>query len=272
MQEELDLREVLRLLWKNRFLIASVVALSVVTVVAASFLTPPIYQVSGIVFLGNFNDTVYSNINSVKVLMTSDGFLSEVIEELSFEVAPNTYNSFKSGIEVDAAKDTRNLLVITCRSPNSSEGREIVQTMIRIFAGRSNTSYNAERQIALSQMSRIRTDLIDAENDINQTRKVLKELQDSQGSLQVEAELRISRTLEYLQGEEAWYSGLMDRYTSQEIKLDQLEPMRVVQEPRLPADPMQAKTALNVMMAAMFGLIIGIFAAFLREGLRELVL
>lgn len=272
MHEEIGLQDIIHILLRNRYLIAAAVSISVVIAGAISFLAPPTYQVSSIIFLGNFNDTVYCNIDSAKALLTSDGFLSEVIEGLSFEVPPNAYNSFKGGIEVDAAKDTRNLLIITCISPNSSEGREIVQTMIRIFAGRSNISYNAEKQIALSQMSRIKTDLIDAENDINQTRKVLKELQDSQGSLQVEAELRISRTMEYLQGEEAWYSGLMDRYASQEIKLDRLEPMRVVQEPRLPAAPMQAKTALNVMMAAMFGLIIGIFAAFLREGLRGLVL
>ena len=272
MQDELDLRDVFHVLWKNRFLITIAVALSILIASAANFLAPPIYQVSGIVFLGSFNDTVYNNVDSTKALLTSDGFLSEVIEQLSFEVPPNMHNLFKGGIEVDAAKDSRNLLVITCRSPNSSEGKEIVETMVRIFAGRSNISYNAKKQIALNQMTRIRADLIDAENDINQTRKVLKELQNAQGPLQVEVELRISRTLEYLQGEEAWYSGLMDRYASLEIKLDQMVPMRVVQEPKVPAAPLQTKVASNIIIAAMFGLIIGIFAAFLREGIRELVL
>lgn len=275
MDDEIDLRDVFRMLWKNRSLAAGTIIISIVIAILASLLMPQIYQVSGIIYLGNFSDSVYANADSAKALMISDGFLSEAIEKLSFEVPSDKYNLFKSGIEIDAAKDAENLLVITCNSPNGTEGKEIVETMISIFAARSIVSYNSERQIPLDQMARIKADIISVENSINQTREVLNNLQDAHVTdtiSRIETELRISRTLEFLQAEEAWHSSLMDRYDSLEIRLDQLVPMRVVQEPRLPAAPMQTKMALNVIMATVFGLILGIFAAFLREGIRGLVL
>jgi len=275
MDDEISLRDIFRVLWKNRSLLAGTIIISIVIAILASLLMPQIYQVSGIIYLGNFSDGVYTNTDSAKALMVSDGFLSETIEQLSFEVPSDKYNLFKSGIEIDHAKDAENILVITHNSPNGTEGKEIVETMIRIFAARSNVSYNIERQIPLDQMARIKADIISVEDSINQTHEVLNNLQDAHGTdtiSRIETELRISRTLELLQGEEAWYSSLMDRYSSLEIKLDQLEPMMVVQEPRLPAAPIQTKMTLNIMIAAMFGLIIGILAAFLKGGLQELVL
>jgi len=269
MHEGIGLLDIFQLLWKNRYLIVASLVISIVIAGAVSFLASPTYQISSIIFLGDFNDTVYNDIDSVKVLLTSDGFLSEVLNQLSFKIPDREYSSFKDRIEIEPVINAKNLLVISYISSNGTEGKEILDAMIRTFTNRSMIIYNIKRQTYLNQMASIDKRMTAIDKDINQTRKMIKILQDAQDSSSVETELRISRTLEYLADEEKLYISQQDRYSSLEMILQQFVPMKVVQEPKKPVSPIPTKVTLNFMVAGLLGMMIGIFAAFLREGLRR---
>ena len=82
-------------------------------------------------------------------------------------------------------------------------------------------------------------------------------------------ELRISRTLEYLQGGESRRSTLLDRELELEKQLTLLRHLDVVQETREPIAPIESKKVLMIAVAGMLGLMVGVLAAFMRERLRR---
>jgi len=271
MDDEIDLRDIFRVLWKSRVLITGFFMMAMLVSGVVSFSTPPAYKVSGIIALGNYNDSIYTSQAPAMNLMISDGFLLDVIEQLSFDVPSDKFDQFKNDIEVTPVNGADNLLIISVKTAKSQEGREIVEKMILLFANRSEKNYNIQKKSLLDRLAKTKGQLTVVENDINQTRKVLTSMENAPGVSPVEKELRISRTLEYLQGEESRRSSLIDRYLSLQKQSDLFRNVDAVQTPKEPVSPMKTQRALMVAISGLLGLMIGIFAAFLRGGLGRKV-
>jgi len=89
------------------------------------------------------------------------------------------------------------------------------------------------------------------------------------GTPTMDIELRISRTLDYLQSGESRRSTLLDRELELEKQLTLLRHLEVIQETREPVAPIESKKVVIVAVAGMLGLMVGVLAVFLREGLRR---
>lgn len=227
----------------------------------------PSYRSSTIVALGNFGDPIYTNQDSATTIILSDEYLLDVIEQLDFEVPPEEFRGFKNSISID--KGSSNLLVISAERRSGQEGVEIIETIVELFAERSEESYNTHTDILLDELASVQRRLEIAEMNVNQTRQTLEKLEDAPGTSQTENEIRISRTLELLNGQESRRSSLEARELELQSKLTLNRHLEVVQEAREPVAPMASKKVLMVAVAGMLGLMVGVFAAFLREGLRR---
>jgi hypothetical protein len=120
-------------------------------------------------------------------------------------------------------------------------------------------------QLAITQVN---MDILNG--DVNESRELLKNIQNNASSESPQQDdLRFSRMIEYLQIEEKRRQDLLDRYLDLQKQFTLARHLKVVQEPRVPLIPELSQKIVIVASAAMLGLIIGIFAAFLREGLRR---
>jgi capsular polysaccharide biosynthesis protein len=266
MDDEIDLRDIFHILWKRRLLIIAVFAIAVLVAGVISFTMPPVYRISSIVALGNFEDPVYTSQASAKIIILSDEFLLGVFEELSSNARARGFGSFKESVKVEPLKDSDMLIEISVETPGRQQGREAVEKIVGLYAKNSEDSYNKYKKIMSDQLAVTQERLDAIDTDINLTRKVLMDLQESSSSPEaVQVEIRFSRTLDRLSDMEAQRSVLIDRSLDQQKQLAMIKHLDIVQPAREPVSPIWPKKTLIVAVAGMLGLMVGIFAAFLLE-------
>ncbi len=271
MEDEIYLSDIFRVLWKNRYMIIGIFAIFVLVAGVVSFaVMSPSYRSSAIVALGNYGEPIYTSQDSAMAIMESDEYMLDVIDQLDFEVPPEEFRSLKEGIEIEPVKGSSSLLMISAVRKEKQEGKEIVDTMIRLFGERSENSYNRQQKILSDSLASTEMRLETTELDLGQTREVLMEIIEyGSGTPTMDIELRISRTLDYLQSGESRRSTLLDRELELEKQLTLLRHLEVIQETREPVAPIESKRVVIVAVAGMLGLMVGILAAFVREGLRR---
>jgi uncharacterized protein involved in exopolysaccharide biosynthesis len=264
LEEELELRDLILILWKRRKLILGIFLLAVLAAAAVSFAIPPTYEVSTIIALGVFPDPTYTSQASAREILLSDELLLKVVSDLKLDVPREKFRSFKQTIKVEPVNDT-NFLKISIQTTNRSEGKAIVEKMVELFKERSSASYQQYRQLLAGQLDAVRTRLSSVEADIKKTREVLSAIESTTGISSVEKDLRRSRTLEYLQSEESQRIELLDRYLALQKEINELKNVQVIRGAREPVYPVKPNKKLNVALAGMLGLMSGIFMAFILE-------
>ena len=267
MEDEIDLRDIFGVLWKRRLLILGTFLIAVLVAGVVSFALPPVYKVSSIIAVGNYNDPVYASQASMKSVMESDEFLLEVFQSISPNGNDSDFRSFKDSIKVEPVSDK--LMEISIETKKRQEGLRAVETIINRYSTLSEDSYNKQKKVLSDQLAFTEQRINIINMEINQTGEAFQDLQNSSDSSSVEAELRFSRTIDLLSGKETQRSALMDRRMDLQNQLLQIRDLEIVQPAIEPVTPIGPRKALIVAIAGMLGLMAGVFAAFLREGLKR---
>jgi len=268
MEDEIDLRDIFGVLWKRRLLILGTFIIAVLLAGVISFAMPPVYKVSSIIVVGIFDDPTYASQASMKNVMLSDEFLLEIFEVISPNGTSGDFRTFKDDVKVEPVEDSDRLVEISIETKKKKEGLKAVETMIERYSMLSQDSYNKQEKILESQLADAeqRLDVINME--INQTREAMQGMEETSGSsTAVLAEMRFSRTLDILNGKESQRSELMDRRMELQNQLLLIRNLEIVQPAREPISPIWPRKALIIAIAGMLGLMAGVLAAFLREGL-----
>lgn len=264
MDDEIDLRDIFRILWKRRLLIIGVFAIAVLMAGVISFTMPSVYRVSSIVAMGNFEDPVYTTQASAKSIMLSDQFLQEVFQQL-----PNTtiseFKRFKGTVKVESVKDSDRLIEISIETPDRQEGKEAVEKMVLRYSNISADSFNRYKKALSDQLASNQERLNTMNLEINLTRNALQNMQNTSGSSAVEGEISFSRALDRLSSMEGQRSALIDRGLDLQKQLELLRHLEVISPAREPVSPIGPRRVLMVAIAGMLGLMVGIFVALILE-------
>jgi len=270
MEDEIDLRDIFGVLWKRRLLILGTFIIAVLLAGVISFAMPPVYKVSSIIAIGYFDDPAYTSQASMKNVMLSDEFLLDVFEVISPNGNSSDFRTFKDSVEVEPARDSDRLVEISIETKKRKEGLKAVETMIERYSELSENSYNKQKKILEDQLSDAEQRLEVVNMEINQTREALQDMEETSGSsTAVQAEMRFSRTLDILNGKESQRSALMDRRMELDKQLLLIRNLEIVQPAKEPISPIWPRKALIVGIAGILGLMLGVMAAFLREGLAR---
>lgn len=269
MEDEIDLRDIFGVLWKRRLLILGTFIVAVLLAGVISFAMPPVYKVSSIVAVGFYDDPAYTSQASMKNVMLSDEFLLEVFEVISPNGTSGDFRTFKDDVKVEPVKDSDRLVEISMETKKRKEGLKAVETMIERYSALSQNSYNKQKKILEDQLANTEQRIEVVNLEINQTREALQNMEETSGSSAVQAEMRFSRTLDILNGKESQRSALMDRRMELDKQLLLIRNLEIVQPAREPISPIWPRKALIVGIAGILGLMLGVMAAFLREGLAR---
>lgn len=264
MDDEIDLRDIFRVLWKRRLLIIGVFVVAVLIAGVISFAMPSVYRVSSIVAMGNYEDPVYTSQASAKSIMLSDQFLLEVFE-MHPNATTNGFGAFKGGVKVEPVKDSDRLIEISVETTDRKVGRVAVENMISLYANRSDESYDRYKKSLSDQLAATQERLNILDMEINQTREALQYTQNASGSSAMQAELSFSRALDRLSGMEAQRSALIDQSLDLQKQLNLLRHLVVISPAVEPVSPVGPRRVLMVAIAGMLGLMVGILAALILE-------
>jgi capsular polysaccharide biosynthesis protein len=269
MDDEIDLRDIFRILWKRRLMIIGIFVVAVMIAGVISFAMPPVYSVSSIIAAGNYDDSAFTSQASMQSIISSDGFLLDVFEEISPDGTPSEFRTFKGGVKVEPVKDNDRLIKISVETKERNHGLMAVETMIRHYSFLSESSFNKHKKVLYDQLADTDQRISIINTEINQSRDALQNLSQSSDSFAAQSEMRFSRTLDIINGKVSQRTALMDRKIDLQRQLTLLIDLEIVQPPREPVSPIWPRKALIIAIAGVLGLMVGVFAAFLREGLEE---
>ncbi|NPV29924.1 MAG: hypothetical protein HPY58_09795 [Firmicutes bacterium] len=272
-EEEIDLRDYLLVLWRCRGLILGILLAAVATsAVLSFFVLAPVYEVGATISLGYLSPAganpihpLYTDPAFAKEVLLSDDLLHEVVEDLRLDVPPSQFRSFKESIKVEPLKET-NLLRLTVETEDPAEGQAVLKKMIEIFQRGSRAQIDRHRGLIVGELDRIKADLAEAEQNIKETQAALKRLAAGTG---MAADLQQARLLDALSRFEEQRQSLLQQQAARRQELSGIEGMQVIEAPRIPADPVRPRKMLNIAVAALLGLMVGVFAAFALEYFRS---
>lgn len=267
-ENEIDLRDLIGVLWRQRIVIISLFLVTVlISAILSYFVMSPVYRATTIISLGNYNSNIYTKQAAATEVLTSDDFVISVVKNLDLNVPMTNLKAFKQTIKIESIKET-NFLRISVDNTNPREAQAILDKMVTLFIQKSNTDYHKHSDLIKQQLSTVRLRMNDLDGEIDQTRATLAGIEKSSIS-SVEKDLRRSRTLEYLQGTEEQRLALLDKYLELQKEFDSLQGVEVIRATREPANPIKPNKKLNVTIAGVLGVILGIFVSLSREYLRN---
>lgn len=118
------------------------------------------------------------------------------------------------------------------------------------------------------QLATLQAALEDVEGRIAATAESLQRIES--GSLDtIERDFRRSQMLESAQGFEEQRLALLDRTLQLQTEMNGLETARVIRSPREPVTPVKPNKKLNMALAGVLGLMVGVFLAFGLEYARN---
>ncbi|MGQ9756207.1 MAG: GNVR domain-containing protein, partial [Desulfotomaculales bacterium] len=204
----------------------------------------------------------------VRELLLSDDFLWQVVRELRLNIADKDFRQFKNTMKVEQVKDT-NMLNISIETSDRKEGRAVLEKMVALFKNQSRPDLERHRQLLTDQLGSVKARLLDVEKIIRETRENLAALETASGLTRAEKDFRRSQLLETLQGFESQRLALLDRYLDLQKELNALEDVRIIRSPREPVYPVKPNKKLNIALAGVLGLMIGVLGAFVIEFFRK---
>ncbi len=266
MDDEIDLRDMLSVLWKRRRLIAGIFLAFVVVAAVIAFTMAPVYRVSSIIAVGNFGDPIYTSPVSARSIMLSDEFLLEVLEGIRPDDSRG-FADFKESVRVVSIKDSDRLIEISIETTRREEGLKAVDMMVSLFANRSMDSYQENKKILSGQLAEVQGSIKSKDLEIDLAHEALEGIRNSSGSSDVQSEMRFSRTLDRLGEMETQRYALMDRSLDLQRQLDLLKHLEVVQPAKEPISPIRPQKVFILVIGGMLGLFAGLLVAFLWETL-----
>jgi len=266
--DEIDLRDLVLVLWRYRWMITGVFLLAVAAAAAISFLLPPVYKVSTTIALGQFNSPVYTNATAAKEVLQSDDLLWKVVQELKLDVPREKFRAFKEDIEVTPVKDT-NMLQISVMTTDRAEGKAIVEKMVELFKEDCRPDYEKNRDLLANQLATVQRRLVEVDKSIAKTNEDLAAVETMTGLSRVDRDFRRSQVLETLRTFEEQRIALLDRYLQLQKDFDSLREVQVIRSAREPVYPEKPKKKLNVAVAGVLGLMLGVFGAFVLDYFRR---
>jgi len=259
--DEIDLNDLILLLWCYRKLILGVFLVSVLIGVVISFATTPVYQVKAKISLGNYAVDPESG----KQLMTPET-AREIL--LSSDFQEEAWGSeINAGVLNITPVEKTNILQITLETSEPQQGVVLLNKLITQFEEKTEEQYERARELLDKDLQNAKKELQEINKSITQTRDLLEKI--SNDELSSTSAIYQAGLLDTLSRFLEQRDKLSERKLQTEQRLNSIEEMEVLEKPEVLPTPVRPNKKLNIVMASMLGLMIGVFGAFIVDYFRR---
>ena len=272
--EEIDLREIIIVLWKWKKMIAAITAFFVLCGVIVSFRIAPTYETSATLYLGSFKSNIYNDGSYAKAIMLSeknlrsDETLVGIIDNYTEGSARKKLQAFKEAISFTDVDNT-NILEIKVTDKEPKQAVLIADRLINVFMAKSNVMYNEKRQVLTGKIEDLENTIKNNEEQIKKYQNRSAALEADTGKLTVEHELAASRIQAAMIEYETQKISLLDRLQSFQGELLDYNPAAVLTSAVEPMVPVKPNKRMNVAVAFMLGICFSVFLAFALEYFKD---
>jgi len=269
---EIDLKEYLYILWKNKILIVSIIILAVLgAYLFSNYVMTNIYSVESSIKLTNLEGSLYSNGAAASRIIKSRSFLQNVNEEYDLNLDSDHIDRLLSDeanfLSVSGNEDS-SFIVIRVKGENPNQINNIANDIAQYFIGQTEEDVENKRAVMREHINSLEQE----KNNISNLNGNISELIENIAESNVDNQIEIN----YLQNTLFDIKKSVNEFSFQttnqiyEIKneLNSISPAQIVSAAEVPENPSEPNIKLNLAIAFVLGVFLAIFIVFIKQFLK----
>ena len=261
-EEEIDLREYINVLLKRKGIIILIFLIAVITAALVSyFALSLVYQASTVFSVAKIDGQAVVNITESLEIMKSDIVLDEVIHQMGLG---ETAKQLSSQITTKNLKGT-NFIEVSIAANSPEMAKNLVENIAEVFIEQNQDEYWEKVKIVEDRLKILEEQIAEFEKNIQEIEKAKKKIAASEELSEGERQFQTSLLLNSSVTERSLYNNLTNQANNLKASLKSCEDFKIINYAQLPAAPIKPNKKLNIIIAGVLGLFIGIFVAFFLE-------
>jgi len=152
-----------------------------------------------------------------------------------------------------------------CSSKVSSKEKNLVENIAEVFIEQNQSEYQEKVKLIEDRLKIIEEQIAEFEKNIQEIEKTKKKIAASEGLSEGERQFQTSLLLSSSVTERSLYNNLTNQANSLKTSLKSCEDFKIINYTQLPDAPIKPNKKLNILIAGVLGLFVGIFVAFFLE-------
>jgi len=274
-EEEIDLREYINVLLKRKGIIILIFLIAVITAALVSyFALSPVYQSStvfSIALIDNRPPTtivaqIENNVPIIKIsesleVINSNLILDEVIKRSDLNI---TSDQLKTRIEVENLKNT-NFIKVSVKADSPEKAKELAENIVKVFIEKNQNKYTEKTKIIEERIKILEQEIVVSEKSIREIENAMKKVSASKDLSEAERYFQTSSLLNLSSNEKNLYNNSIYQINTLQERLNNCEDFKIINYAHLPTAPIKPNKKLNILIAGVLGLFVGVFVAFFME-------
>jgi capsular polysaccharide biosynthesis protein len=261
-EEEIDLREYINVLLKRKGIIILIFLIAVITAVSISyFALTPIYQSSTVFSVAQVDGQPVINITEALEIIKSNVVLDEVINQMSLE---ETTEQLKPQVTTVSQGGT-NFIKVTVETDTPEKAKSLVENIVKVFIEQHQVKYEEKVKLIEGRVNILKEQITEFEKNIQEIEKTKQEIAASEELSEAERQFQTSLLLSSSITERGLYNDLAEQSNILQLSLKDSQDFKIINYAQLPAVPIKPNKKLNIVIAGVFGLFVGIFVSFFLE-------
>ena len=255
---EIDLKEYIYILWKNKLLIITILIFSVLlSFIVSEYFMGEIYSAKSSIKLGTLNNSIYTNDRNVSNIINNNQFLKKVKNEYNFEITSDNIN-----INVSS---NNSIIEFTLEGNDPKKLKLYADSIAKYYVQISNEDISEKTKKIRAPLSNLISSMGDVNKNLNIILKEISKLDSiSQKNIHY-----IQNTLFNIQKttNDIKFNNIQLFETI--TKLTEIQKAEIIYLADVPNNPIEPNTKLNVAIAFVLGLFLSIFIIFMKEFFKE---
>ncbi len=274
-EEEIDLREYINVLLKRKGIIILIFLVAVITAAIVSyFALSPVYQSSTVFSIAlidnrpptSFVAQIENNIPVINIhesleIINSNLALDEVIKRMGLNISSD---QLRTWIEVENLKDT-NFIKVSVEADSAEKAKELAENIVEVFIEKNQNKYTDKIKLIEERIKILEQGVAEFEKSIQEIENATKKIAVSKDLSEAERYFQTSLLLNSSSNERNLYNNLIYQINTLQERLNNCQDFGIINYAQLPTAPIKSNIKLNILIAGVLGLFVGIFAAFFLE-------
>lgn len=261
-EEEIDLREYINVLLKRKGIIILIFLIAVITAALVSyFVLSPVYQASTVFSVAKIDGLAVSNITESLEIIKSDVVLDEVINRMGLEISTG---QLKSQIEVKNLKGT-NFIEVSVTADSPENAKNLVENIAKTFIEQNQRKYQDKVKLIEERLKIIEGQIAEFKKSIQEIENTIRKIAVSEDLSEAERYFQTSLLLNSSSNERNLYNNSIYQINTLHERLNNCQDFGIISYAQLPVVPIKPNKKLNILIAGVLGLFVGIFVAFFLE-------
>jgi len=263
-EEKIDLRDYIKVLLKRKSIIILIFLIAIIAAVVVNYFATspsPIYQSSIVFAVAQIDSRAVINITESLEIMKSSILLDEVINRMDLKISTG---QLKSQIEVKNLKGT-NFIEVSVVDNSPEKARNLAENITEVFIKQNQGKYREKVKLFEDRLKTLEEQIAEFEKNIEEIEKVKKKIAATKELSEGERQFQTSLLLNSSVTERELYNTLTDQANSLKTILKDCEDFKIINYAQLPVTSPKPNKRLNILIAGVLGLFVGIFVAFFLE-------